>query len=953
VDALLERDSDLAALDGAIERMGRGEGQALLITGPAGIGKSALLAAALERARSRGAAVVTARGGELETELPLGVVRQLFERLIASATPAERERLLAGAAELVAPVFAAGAYGGRQARGEAVMHGLYWLVSNLAADASLVVAIDDIHWADSASLRFVSYLVRRLAGLPVLVVMCARSDEPLPAGSDLAHVLADDQLERVEPQPLSESGVAALVANVLKREPDRSFAAACRHATAGTPFLVRALVADLHATGVEPTTASVSQIGEIGPAAVGQATLLRLARLHPAATRLVQAIAVLGSNAGLPRVAKLAAIDPDQAMTAIDALVAAQIIERGPSLAFVHPILRTAVYRGLAAGERSLAHLQAAELLAEEGFAADVVASQLLATEPAGRPEVIDRLRSGARDAVVRGAPETAVAFLRRALAEEPNRAVRAELLYELGAAENMVRRADCIVHLDEARRMLDDPAERGACTLLLGNVLTWTGRSRDGLATLLAGIDDATAAGVPIALRLMTAYISHGMYFPHAVADVDRLIGAVRAEVVGGRASPESLIELAVVDVMRGGDIDAAVALLDRALDGGRLVARLGAESDALTAALVALAFADELDRAEALLATMAEDARRRGSVSGFLVTCGLRLCVLWRRGDVAGADDLMRRTLALAQEHELTLPIVFTLYYGIDALTERDGLAEIADQAMTLKLPPALAATVTGAWLEELRARLLLARGDRRGAADLLSPCEPIYARTGLQPSASSWRSLLALACAPEQPERARALANSELSDARRVRRPRAIGIALRRLALVEQGDAGIELLHEADAVLRGSIATLEHARALVELGSALRRANQRAAAREPLREGLDLAHRCGATRLAERAHTELRATGARPRRQMLTGRDALTPSEQRIAELAACGMSNPAIAQSLFVTTKTIENQLGRVYKKLAITSRTELPDALRPQPRQSAEQVTTTRSPAAPG
>ena len=128
------------------------------------------------------------------------------------------------------------------------------------------------------------------------------------------------------------------------------------------------------------------------------------------------------------------------------------------------------------------------------------------------------------------------------------------------------------------------------------------------------------------------------------------------------------------------------------------------------------------------------------------------------------------------------------------------------------------------------------------------------------------------------------------------------------------------------------RGSPARLEHARAQVELGAALRRANQRTAAREPLREGLDGARRCGATRLAERAAAELRAAGARPRNEVLTGPAALTASERRTAEMAAAGLSNPEIAQALFVTVKTVEGHLSGAYRKLDVRSRAELPRAL---------------------
>jgi DNA-binding CsgD family transcriptional regulator len=178
----------------------------------------------------------------------------------------------------------------------------------------------------------------------------------------------------------------------------------------------------------------------------------------------------------------------------------------------------------------------------------------------------------------------------------------------------------------------------------------------------------------------------------------------------------------------------------------------------------------------------------------------------------------------------------------------------------------------------------------------------------------------------------EEARALAEEELKLARRWGDPHAIGAALRVLGLVEGGTAGIGLLHEAVEVLAGSEARLERARALVDLGAALRRANQRTEARERLREGVDLAGRVGALGLAERGNEEIAATGARPRKVLRTGLDALTASERRVAQLAAEGMTNKEIAQTLFVTMKTVEVHLTSAYRKLEISSRVQLDKAL---------------------
>lgn len=147
-----------------------------------------------------------------------------------------------------------------------------------------------------------------------------------------------------------------------------------------------------------------------------------------------------------------------------------------------------------------------------------------------------------------------------------------------------------------------------------------------------------------------------------------------------------------------------------------------------------------------------------------------------------------------------------------------------------------------------------------------------------------------------------------------------------------VLEGGIGGLERLREAVAVLEASPAKLELARALVDLGVALRHASERSAAREPLRRGLDLAHRCGATVLAGRARDELVVAGGRPRRLLLSGVDALTASERRVAQLAATGLSNREIAQALFVTTRTVEVHLTHAYRKLGIRTRQELPRVL---------------------
>jgi DNA-binding CsgD family transcriptional regulator len=155
--------------------------------------------------------------------------------------------------------------------------------------------------------------------------------------------------------------------------------------------------------------------------------------------------------------------------------------------------------------------------------------------------------------------------------------------------------------------------------------------------------------------------------------------------------------------------------------------------------------------------------------------------------------------------------------------------------------------------------------------------------------------------------------------------------VGAAEHILGLV-QGAKGIALLEKAVEKLAASPGRLDEAWTLVDLGAALRRSGKRREARDPLRKGLEAARRCGATALVERAHAELVTAGARPRRLMFSGAESLTPSERRVAAMAADGQSNRDIAQALFVTVKTVETHLGRAYNKLGISSRKEIAAAL---------------------
>jgi DNA-binding CsgD family transcriptional regulator len=349
----------------------------------------------------------------------------------------------------------------------------------------------------------------------------------------------------------------------------------------------------------------------------------------------------------------------------------------------------------------------------------------------------------------------------------------------------------------------------------------------------------------------------------------------------------------------------------------------------------VMVLARAGLLDEAVSIFDQAVAQARRRGDIFNVALMSMFRGYCQTRRGDLRAAAADLREAIDLSVAHGMLVAWPYTIGFLAQALLEQgdvDEATRVIDQGdFPEQLPLDQLSLV---WFRLHRGRLRIETGSpERGVDELLQVGETVRLVPFDNPSGVPWRSWAAEGLRLlDRNDEARALAEEELALARRWGDPHAIGASLRVLGLVEGGTTGIGLLREAVEVLAGSEARLEHARALVDLGAALRRANTRTEARERLREGVDLARTVGALGLAERANDEIGATGARPRKVLQTGLDALTASERRVAQLAADGMSNKEIAQTLFVTIKTVEVHLSHAYRKLEISSRAQLDKAL---------------------
>lgn len=938
---LLEREDQLELVERLLFDAREGHGVLVLFKGPAGIGKSRLLGAACEDAEAHGVQVLRARGGELERDFSYGVVRQLFEARLAGHREDERARLLAGAARLAAPLFEFGEVGGALARGEnashSTLHGLFWLTANLAELGPALLAVDDLHWCDSPSLRFLSYLARRLDGLPVVVAACVRTGEPGAEPAIMSTLESEPLATLVQPAPLSLEAVAQLLRARLASDPAPEFVQTVYTSCAGNPFLLNELVHAVLTERIEPSANAAARVPELGPESLSRFVLQRLRRLGAAAEALARAVAILGQESELALASPLAGLHTEEAAAAAAELVRSDVFRpRGP-LAFAHPVLRAAVYADLSGPERELGHERAAKLLTEAGAAPQRVAAHLLHVPPRGRAPVVATLREAAHRASGEGAGDVAKSYLERALAEPPVADQRADVLFELGSAELSSGLPGAIGHLEEAHRLVQEEPRSAEFALALANARFAEDfdvfEAADGLRRTIETLDpDDAALGQRLEAELIMWARFDVRLYPMARERLARIAEHVDDGNLGGRF----LLVLIASELGRTGESPGkARALVEQALAGGLL---LGDESwQGYVIAVSVLVSLDELDAAVRLYTDWLELARRRGSAFAFAHASSFRALALLRRGDLAEAEADARAALAVP------FPLAYTYPHLAEVLAERGELAEAIRTLDLAGVPDESQPTWQTAVLLEPRARLRVAAGEmEQGLADLLAAGERMEAFGVRNPSYSAWRSHAALVLSGlgDRAE-ARRLVEKEVDLARHWGTPRPLGVALRAAGVVEGGDDGLELLRESVFVLATSQAQLERAKSFTELGAALRRANHRSSARTFLQEGLELAHRCGAVSLTNRAHAELLATGARPRRLVRSGVDSLTPSERRVAQMATEGQTNREIAQALFVTPKTVETHLSHVYRKLGIQARSQLPEAVSTQPSNEGE------------
>jgi len=895
---LVERTRETEALGRLVDDVAAGSSGFVVVEGPAGIGKSRLLVEASRLATASGVRVLSARGTELERSFGFGAVRQLFEPCLGDA--GRREQLLTGAAAGASPVFEDAADGSAPAQGSfAILHGLYWVTVNLASEGALVLCVDDVQWCDSASVRYLAYLEKRLEGHQVLVVLARRTGEQQPDDALLDEISVDPVVTLLRPAPLSADAAATLVRERLG-EGAESFVSACHRMTSGNPLLLRQLLRALEDEGIPPDVSHVDTVRAVGSRAVSALVALRLRRMPSAVTAAARAVALLGEAARLPTVAALAQLPEEEIAAALDILSRSELLTEEQDLAFVHPLIRQAVYDELPSAERALHHERAAQVLRDEGASTEQVAAHLLWAPRRGSTDTVELLRDAARTAMRRGATDATVLLLRRAL-EERAAETRPSVLVELGMVETLVDGPAGAAHLAEAYDLLDDELERAR----IGMVITRTHAfvSPPGVATEFAG---RAAAAVPAELydeRQGLVALHRITGFMHGLPEGGYRSGPV-PEVVGDGDGARMLAAVLGYELLRDGvDRERAVELCRFALDRDRLLEVDNGLLWVVAAIVLQLADEDLDDFWERAIV----HARATGGLFVALSVNLWRGFTEWQHGQLD--DALQSLADATEQQHMWGISGVSATYaaaFTLGVLLDRGDLEQASASLAAARALPWVGEG--GRLMRDGAARLMIETSRPAEALDLLAA--PTDYPEVVNPAWAPWRGLKARALAAlGRGDEALDLADEELRLLRRWGAASSLGRSLR-LRGVLRGEEGEPDLRESVAVLSGSRAVLEEARTQLVLGRSPWVPEVEAVTL--LGSSLETAQRCGAESLAGAAARALGKRGASPV-QIGDTPVRLTGRQRKVAELVAAGLDVNDVAHRLFLTPPTVRTVL----------------------------------------
>ncbi|MDA8295737.1 MAG: AAA family ATPase [Actinomycetota bacterium] len=932
---LVEREEEVRSLEEALRAAAlEGRGSTLYLEGPAGIGKTSLLACAAHRAHERDFGVLSARASTLGADAVFGLAGELLEPLLSDgiAVPDHlRSALPPSVPETLAGNWDAGGSQMAQAMASAIAH-LYDLLAGACTTRPTAVIVDDLHWADRSSLRFLGHLARRSAGLPVVVVLAARPNGEWANPSLRTMLLRDAHVRPMRPRLLSRSGVAELVCTMTSTASDAAFTTACHRMTGGNPFYLAELLRTCSERSLLPLSTNVTEITRLGAEGVALSVDERLDRLPREARSVAEALAITGDGCPPAWIAELSGLEFGQVLALTDELAAVAILTATPELRFAHPILEVAVYESMPAGRRAELHRTCATLAHTSHRSP--LPHLLRAPAPVGA-WAVEALREAASEAIRAGAPDAAVGFLRRALEEELNGSERCRMLLELGTAEALARDSAAHAHLQRVLVESQSPDDRVVAAMTLWTMQSFDGRGAEGLAMLRSTISEAPGARADLRLRLELELARATRSLRSTASEGRERILKLRERLDHG-TDPLARVGLGLVayDLMLANrPAEEVLNLLHRALplDDG-VLAR--GESQLLHLPFYTLIYCEAFTWLAEVIAQFERATARRGAAIGTVIADLWSALAAFRCGQMIEAEARASRALAGGIERSWRFGQAASQLFLAEIAIERDDLR--AAEALSRS---AWRAVTDGPDLDEkgwadhvLHARSLwqLATGDAEGALRLLEDVGHRHDEwLATCPSELAWRSNAALSAhqlGDDSAAATYAIAEVELAGAFGARR--ALGVALRVHGVVTGSEAS---LREAVNVLRDSPALLEHARALYELGRCQLHLGRSDEARGCLRQAIASADELGGLALARRARVQLRAAGGRPRRPSPES-PRLSSAEAKAAHLAASGISNPEVAEALGLSRRTVESHLYSAFKKLGIRSRTELASAL---------------------
>ncbi|WP_167668570.1 ATP-binding protein [Saccharomonospora xinjiangensis] len=915
---VVERHREIAALRELFARSQRGHGQVALLTGGVASGKTKLLNTFADIASESGAIVLTATASRAEQTIRLGVVDQLLQQATLPREVAGNLSLSIEENGISAPQDT----DGDPSPHPQVIRELSATLLGLASDRPLVLGVDDVQFADSQSLQVLLHLQRRMRSAPVLLILTEWSQprpRQLPFHIEIARL---PYFSKLRLAPLSQAGVAELLAQRFDPVTVRQLAPPYYQASGGNPLLLHALIEDYLSSEhpVSPESRAAPVVGD----AFAQAVLACLQRWELTLFQVARGLALLGEHGSPHRLGRLLGMTADSAAQVLDVLTMAGLVENG---GFRHPGARAAVLRDFPPDERSALHAHAAELLNQDGESATTVAGHLIAANRADGRWAVTVLREAAELALEHDEEMLASACLelaQRECADERDRAMLTELL---ARAEWRSRPATAGHRINGLKKALREGYLSDTGSLTLVKYLLWHGKADEAAATLrslLRRQDTDDRGELQLAYLLLT--FSHPPHFPR---HPDVGFGVVGDGALPPAEAPGRRAAAALGAVLTRGPLDTAVDAAEHILQTCAMTDR---SLDTLLHALLTLVYAERSDRAAVLCDSLLAEADHRRATAWRTQLRTVRSDIAMRLGDPLLAAEHARAALDQLSAKEWGAGIGTPLSTLLLATT---AMGDFAEAASLLKhpVPSDMFTTWFGPPYLYARGQYFLATGRPTAALNDFRQCGALMTEWNIDhPAIAPWRSGVAqvqLLLGRAGQSRQSLVDQMALPGAG----ARTRGVSLRLLAASSPPALRTHQLEESTKLLLESGDQLELAATLGALAEAGRADGEQTKARETLERAVELARGCHATAL----HQQLVSSGdtsgehgGAPRET--DGVASLTKAERRVAALAGLGHTNRTISRKLGITVSTVEQHLTRVYRKLNVRSRAELPSGL---------------------